>query len=193
MLALITACLPQWTRERWPCREATSKSFVICRGNGCQHALAIYGNGAGLDLEGLASTGEGTSTEPYTRFVLALLTVGWVVLLVTVSGVNTQTWFLVGIVAVGMVHTVFVAGRSRDPSAFGVHLTPLEFVLEDNVMGTLKEVERRYPSLGISMLPMSFPGDLRDDDFDYWKQQKQTRNMRQRECKISRTTKSPSP
>ena len=109
------------------------------------------------------------------------------------SGVNTQTWFLVGIGAIAMGHTMFVAGRSRDPSAFGVHLTPLEFVLENNVMGTLKEVERRYPSIGISMLPLFFPGDLRDDEVDYWKQQKETRKMRQRECEISRTTKSPSP
>ena len=34
LLALMTASLPQWKRERWPCREKTNKSFIICRGNG---------------------------------------------------------------------------------------------------------------------------------------------------------------
>ena len=185
-LAFLTASLPQWRKERWPCRDSTSKSFVLCRGNGCQHALAVYGNGAGIDLEDLASTGEGATTEGYTRLVMALLTAGWVTLLITVSGVKTQTWFLVGIGAVGTVHTVFVAGKPRSPSAFGIHLTPRDFVLEENVMKTLKEVERRYPGIGISMLSTFFPGELRDaDEIEHWEEQKKTRKARYAQWKKS--------
>lgn len=185
-LAFLTASLPQWRRERWPCRDATSKGFVLCRGNGCQHALAICGNGTGVDLEDLASTGEGATTEAYTRLVMTLLTAGWLALLITVSGVKTQTWFLVGIGAIGMVHTVFVAGKSRSPSAFGIHIAPRDFVLKDDVMSTLKEVERRYPGIGISMLSTFFPGELRDaDEIDHWKEQKETRKARYAEWKES--------
>lgn len=194
-LALLTSSLPQWRRERWPCREATTKSFVLCRGNGCQHALAIYGNGAGIDLEDLASTGEGATTEAYTRVVMGLLTAGWVSLLITVSGVKTQTWFLLGIGAIGMVHTVFVAGKSRSPSAFGIHLTPHDYVLEEDVMKTLKEVERRYPGIGISMLSTFFPGELKDaQEIQYWKEQKETKKSRYAQWKESKQpSKQPNP
>ena len=75
-----------------------------------------------------------------------------------------------------MVHTVSVAGKSRSPSAFGIHITPRDFVLEEGVMKTLKEVERRYPGIGISMLSTFFPGELKDaDEIEYWKKQKETR------------------
>ncbi|KAL6713621.1 hypothetical protein ACLMJK_009086 [Lecanora helva] len=190
LLALITASLPQWRRERWPCRENTSKSFVLCRGNGCQHALVIWGNGAGLDFEDLASTGEGTTTESYTRVVIVLLTAGWVVFLITVSGVRSQTWFLVGIGAIGMLHTVFVAGKSRDSSSFGVPLTPREYVLEENVMTTLEEVERKYPGVGLSMVSTFFPGGLSGGkESDFWRKQQETRKERLQELRKSNNAK----
>ena len=179
VLAFITASLPQWRRERWACRSETKKSFVICRGNGAQHALVIYGNGSGLDLEDLASTGEGSSTEPYTRFTMAALTAAWIVLLIAVIGAKHQTWFLVGIGAIGMMHTVFVAGKSRSPSAFGIHLSYREYILGDNVMASLKQTEGKYPGIGRSLKAVFFPGDLKNqEEVDFWQEMKRTEKER---------------
>ena len=189
VLALTTASLPQWRRERWPCRNGTQKSFVICHGNGCQHALVIYGNGEGMDLEDLASTGEGVTTQLYTRCVMSLLTVAWVVLLITVSGVKQQTWFLVAIGALGMTHTVFVAGESRSPSAFGIHLTYREYILGETVMETLKLAEEKYPNVGRSLLSTFFPGELRDqEEIEYWREMRRTEKER---CEALSKTKAP--
>lgn len=82
-----------------------------------------------LFRKALASTGEGISTGNNTRWIMANLTATWVVLLITVSGVKDQTSFLVGIGALGMIHTLVVAGKSRSPSAFGIPLTYREYFL----------------------------------------------------------------
>ena len=74
-------------------------------------------------------------------------------LVVIVSGIKTQTWFLVGIGAVNMVYTVLIAGKSLSSSAFAIHPTPRDFILKNNGMGILKEVEQRYPGIGISCSP----------------------------------------
>ncbi|KAL9099787.1 MAG: hypothetical protein Q9163_004760 [Psora crenata] len=178
ILALTTASLPQWRRERWACRERTKKSFVLCRGNGCQHALLIRGTGAGIDMEDLASTGQGTTTQVYTRLITAFLAALWIVLLITVAGMKQQTWFLVGIGALGMMHTVFVAGKSRSPSAFGIHLTYREYILGEKAMQSLMEVEEKYPGVGIAMLPIFFPGELKyQEEVEFWNGRKKTKKL----------------
>lgn len=120
-------------------------------------------------MEDLASTGEGVGTELYTRCVMSLLTVAWIILLITVSGVQQQTWLLVAIGSLGMVHTVLVAGQPRRPSAFGIHLTYREYILGDKAMESLKLLEEKYPKIGLSLLSTFFPGELRGrDEIDYW-------------------------
>ena len=191
VLALTTASLPQWRSERWACRERTKQSVVICRGNGAQHALVVYGNGRGLDLEDLANTGGASSTERHTRFFMVVLAAAWVVLLISVSGVKQQTWCLVGIGALGMIHTVFVAGKSRSPSAFGIHLSYRESILGDNVMTSLRLIEEKYPGVGRSMKAVFFPGDLKSqEEVDFWEEMKRTEKDRKatiNRAPISRT------
>ena len=160
---------------------------------GCsQHALVIYGNGEGLDLEDLASTGEGVGTELYTRCVMSILTVAWIVLLITVSGVKQQTWFLLAIGSLGMVHTVFVAGQPRRPSAFGIPLTYREFILGDDVMCSLKLLEEKYPRIGLSLLSTFFPSELQSqDEIEYWNNMRKTAKARYKALNQQVGTKAP--
>jgi hypothetical protein len=174
LLAFVTGCLPQWRNERWACRRGSPKTFVLTRGNGAQHALVILGEGRGLDLEDLASSGARVRVSANTRWMFAGLTTLWVALLITVSGMKQNTWFLVAIGALGMLHTVVVAGTPRHPGFFGVHLKFRNVFVHNKVMEALKDTERSYPGLGRSMLPVFFPGSLRPDEEDWWKQAKVT-------------------
>lgn len=169
-LAFVTAGLPHWTRERWACRKDSNKTFVISRGNGAQHAIVIRGNGQSLDLEDLAAaSGEGVGSAIGTTTVYAVLTTLWCALLVTVSGIEAHTWYLVAVGAIGMVHTVIVAGAPRCSGAFGIHLDFERVIVNKKVMKALQEAELCIPGLGRSMLTTFFPADLRDDEVEWWK------------------------
>jgi hypothetical protein len=92
-LALLEGSLPQWKEEKWSCPKSGGSTIILAQGNGTRHAILILGKkGAGLDLEILAV---GTRTAPpsrLTRFAVAILTVNWVVLLVTAAGLRLNTW-----------------------------------------------------------------------------------------------------
>lgn len=169
LLAFATGSLPQWRRERWACRKNTNKTFVLTRGNGAQHALVIFGKGRGLDLEDLASSTE-ISVGKGTRYLYGLFAVMWIVLLITVSGIKENTWFLVAVGALGMVHTVIVAGAARSPEWFGIHLTLIDYIVRPKVMDVLRDAEIKYPGLGRSMLSTFFSGELRPDEDVWWKE-----------------------
>lgn len=168
VLAFTIGSIPQWRRERWECRRNTKKTFVLSGGNGAQHVLVIQGAGRGLDLEDIAtSDGKYVSTWK-TKSVFGGLTICWGVLLLTVSGIKDQTWFLLAIGSIGMIHTVIVAGAPRRSEWFGVHLDYRAVFAERKVMAALQSAETAYPGLGRSMLPIFFPGDIREDEIRWW-------------------------
>ena len=171
LLAICTGLLSQWKQEKWACRTKAKQSFVLTKGNGSQHAIAILGNGKGFDFEDLAS-GQNSNTLPVTNcttrlkvFSLACL---WVLLLVTAAGLKKNTWFLLAVGAIGVLQNIYVAGAQRNPNNFGI---PLRFVTvfgNVKVMETLLEVESNYKDLGRSMIGTFFPGPLRADETARW-------------------------
>ncbi|KAG5945547.1 hypothetical protein E4U53_006696 [Claviceps sorghi] len=169
-LALVTTQLPQWAREKWSCRDKANKTVVLTRGNGSQHAIVVVSRGLGLDLEDLASGSPGDEDAPsrLTRAYTCVLAVAWILLLVAAAGIKAQTWFLLGVGALGMAENLFEAGRRREPESYGIPLRFKEVIARTSVMGTLYEVEDKYPRLGWSMLPTFFPGMLRDDEMKRW-------------------------
>ncbi|MDI1493369.1 MAG: hypothetical protein OHK93_005157 [Ramalina farinacea] len=167
ILAFTTASLPQWRAERWQCRRYTSKDFILSRGNGSQHALIILGQGRGLDLEDLAGSGEAAETMKGMAAVTTLLTALWIALLVTVSGIQEHTWFLVAVGALGMFHTIVVAGAPRRPEWFGIHLVYRDFFVEKKVIEALKAVESKYANVGKAMVPTFFPNGVRVEHEDW--------------------------
>ncbi|RDW64370.1 uncharacterized protein DSM5745_09781 [Aspergillus mulundensis] len=187
LLCYGTGALTQWRVEKWACRRLdnrSKKNFVLTRGNGAQHAIAIVSEGVGLDLEDLA-TGFSMIDYPtitiFAQVATIILGVAWVALLITASGVDRGSWYLIAVGAIGMLQNIFVAGWKRTPAAYGVPLDFVEVVGEVKVMGTLLELERRYEKLGRSLLGTFFPGDLRGDEVRLWEEVKESWRERKAE------------
>lgn len=81
---------------------------------------------------------------------------------------------LVGIGLMGSVQNVTAAGATRKPSALGIHIQHQDIVRGRSVAQVLMEVEKRYPLVGTSLLPVFFPGPgslrAKDKDLRFWRQ-----------------------
>ncbi|PQE30982.1 hypothetical protein CJF32_00006020 [Rutstroemia sp. NJR-2017a WRK4] len=129
LLALITGSLRQWGAEKWAGRllnepgSTKNKSKTVCltRGNGHRHAMILRGRGTALDLEKLATaTSESLSETPWLLGSMALL---WAFLLITVSGLKQNTWFLILIGAIGMVQNIYASAARRSFGTLNLRLT----------------------------------------------------------------------
>ncbi len=160
LLAFISGALPQWRKDKWACRGKCTKTIVLLQSNGSQHAIVIRGNGVGLDLEDLAAARNTSdnSTKHSTRVALVALALFWLILLITAAGIQNNTWFVLGVGAIGMLQNIVVASAQRRPEAFGVPLQFVKVMGKPRVMNALMEVEEEFPRLGKSMLDTFFPG-----------------------------------
>ncbi|KAH6641068.1 hypothetical protein F5144DRAFT_484354 [Chaetomium tenue] len=168
VLSFVSGALSQWSKEKWACRTKTKKTVVLTCGNGSQHAIVIRGTGLGLDLEDLAAPDAGPSSRWGTNLAVIVLGILWILLLITASGITENTWFLIAVGGMGMLHNMYVAGISRPPKAFGVPLEFVEVIGMPKVMDALFEVEHKYYDLGKSMLPTFFPGRLNEEEQNRW-------------------------
>ncbi len=157
--ALLTGSLEQWKKEKWTCRSQSNDTYILTRGNGAQHAIVVLGNGHGLNLEDLAAgqSNMDACANGFTRSAVFLLCILWVFLLVTAAGLRDDTWFLLIVGGLGIIHNVFVAGCRRRPENFGLHLDFIKAFGRTKVMATLFELEEHYPRLGRSMRDEFFP------------------------------------
>ncbi|GAW14634.1 hypothetical protein ANO14919_040370 [Xylariales sp. No.14919] len=121
VFTIITCAMSQWTEEKWAGRKlGGEKVTCLTRGNGHQHIMVFIGSRGCWDLETLAT---GISTpRPETRWLFGLLAILWTLLLITVSGLTENSWFLIGIGGLGMLQNAFAAGVSRAPGASDIHL-----------------------------------------------------------------------
>ena len=170
LLAFACGLFPQWKAEKWHGRHR-AKGVALTRGNGAQDVIVIISDEHGLDLEDLAGLGE-VETSLLTRILATLVAIQWMALLITVGGIDENTWYLLAVGAVGMVQNSVVAGASRKPGSFGLHLDlkSVEVIGDAKVMEALKKAEDRHPRLGASLLNTFFPGNLREDEKKYWNQ-----------------------
>ena len=167
--AFASGALPQWKAEKWACRTNSKKVTVLTKGNGTTACIVIYGGGNGLDLEDLAG-GRGVGLR-HTRIYTAIMAVLWLMLLISVSGLNENTWFLMAVGVVGVIQNIVVCGAPRKPGAFGIHLKLKGVVTEcGKVMDVLKRTEAKYPTVGKSMVDTFFPTGLTPDEIEYWRQ-----------------------
>ncbi|KAK8005904.1 hypothetical protein PG991_012201 [Apiospora marii] len=164
LLALLGASLPQWRAEKWACSKKGGSTVVLTQGNGSRFAMVIKGNkGAGLDLEALATAVDTSRPSLTTRVTSGVLALCWLALLVTVAGVEDQTWC--------SIQNLYAVGSTRCPSALGIHLKEVEVFRGKKVAAVLKRVEESYPMVGTSLVNVFFPGSLRvadDNDFEFW-------------------------
>ncbi|EXA33359.1 hypothetical protein FOVG_15429 [Fusarium oxysporum f. sp. pisi HDV247] len=181
VLAYISASLPQWRREKWHARRAR-KDVALTLGNGSQHVIVILGSDNGLDLEALAS-GKTPNTRA-TRVFTSIMVVLWLALLITCTGIKTDTWYLLAVGGLGMIHNLVVAGIPRHPAALGL---PIELVkvttgagspggqreslgifARKKVMWTLMELEGQHKGYGEVLKDEFFPGKLRHWEEQWW-------------------------
>ena len=169
-LSLATGLLPQWAKEKWACRPRAKDSFILTRGNGAQHAIVVFGNGHGFNLEDLASGQSNTlvATNIWTRIALLALATLWILLLITAAGQKSNAWFLLAVGGIGILQNIYVAGAQRSPENFGVPLKYVTVFGNASVMETLVQVEEQYKDVGRSMLGEFFPGDLREHEKTRW-------------------------
>lgn len=195
LAALVAGMLPQWIDEKWSTRRITKRKIVaLTQGNG-HHNVMVFINdekrGPGPDIEALAGGVKASRSE--TRWISAVLSVFWVLLLITVSGLKAHSWFLIGVGGIGMLQNLYLAGASRTPGAFNIHLEPYDpptiigrrlpkrppkVPLADlvrpgeqfqpltqvgGVMGALMALENLLPHAGASLVPVFFPGMLKHE------------------------------
>jgi hypothetical protein len=190
ILAFTSGSLPQWRHELRFGRKKTEKTVILTRGNGAQHAMVIIGAGRGLDLEDLAAPSEGV-TLTSTRVVMPILGILWVALLITVSGVVDNTWYLILIGSIGMIHTAIIAAAPRHAECYGIHLVEKDCILDIKVMKTLMKVEEKYPGVGKAMLPEFFAGTLRKDEEAFWEEAEERLKRLKKEKSEKKDEKSP--
>ncbi|PWY93143.1 hypothetical protein BO94DRAFT_564269 [Aspergillus sclerotioniger CBS 115572] len=170
LFALITGSLPQWAAEKWPAPKLwKEKTVALTRGNGHQYVMVIKGHEGAWDPEAMASAR--LNRRPETPWVLLTLAVLWSLLLITVSGLGSHTWYLVGVGGIGMLQNVWVSAVQISPEAANLALAAYEprstitgeKVMEDgvrDVMDALMELERWISKAGVALLPVFFPGSV---------------------------------
>ena len=204
-LSLAGGALPQWKLEKWSCRRLSEpKTVILTRGNGHRHVMILHSLGTGPDLEDLATA---RASAHWSTFpLLLILAILWVVILLSVSNLCDDTWYLVAVGGLGMAQNLFAAGHHRDASAYGINVKNPEIVLPDppakdeygkeisnKVFQVLKKTEKRMSEkygihgVGICLLPIFFPNGLRPAETE-WRDQ-QLENYKESDRKESNTKK----
>ncbi|KAI0712404.1 hypothetical protein C8Q76DRAFT_857914 [Earliella scabrosa] len=168
LLVQAGSALPQWRREKYAARQVrqgTREISCLTRGNGAPVVMVFVAD-QGLRLENLA----GTKNEHchFTLVATAILCVLWILLLLTVQGLDGDAWYLFSIGAAGMAQNVLAAGARRRPDALGFHLELVCVVDEPKVMKALEAAEAKERGVGVALLPTFFPGPLRKEEKEYW-------------------------
>ncbi|KAK5174532.1 uncharacterized protein LTR77_001612 [Saxophila tyrrhenica] len=166
-LAYAGGALPQWWDEKVGIRKLKytdttkeRKDVFLTEGNGSHDAILILGCEGGLDLEALAASQRELRSPWTTRVLSFTLAICWIALLISVSGWEQHTWYVLAAGMLGLVHNVIVAGVPRQPQAFGIDLVHRETIVEGKVMQVLRLVEESHPRAGAALLEIFFPGKL---------------------------------
>ncbi|EWC47761.1 hypothetical protein DRE_02961 [Drechslerella stenobrocha 248] len=121
LFSLLSSALPQWISEKWAWRRLWKpKTVVLTRGNGTQYAVALVCRANDPDIEALACAR--AEAKPGTRPAFLVLTVLWMLLLITVSGIEDNRWFLIAVGGIGMLQNMWAASCVRHSSTLGLHL-----------------------------------------------------------------------
>ncbi|KAI1206298.1 uncharacterized protein F4807DRAFT_235579 [Annulohypoxylon truncatum] len=169
-LSLLQGAVSQWREEKWACPTTGGWTTSLTRGNGSRNVMVILGNNHGLDLEILAGKSWKPKSSIPARAFLFLLALFWLVLLISVSGLRANAWYLLTVGLIGMIHNLVVAGAPRDPSTLGIHLNQIDIIADSKVSKVLQKTEDRYPLVGSSLISVFFPGGMRvnNDEKEFW-------------------------
>ncbi|KAF4536073.1 uncharacterized protein LTHEOB_12269 [Lasiodiplodia theobromae] len=207
VLATTMGLLPQWKAEKFPTTLESDKTIAITAGNGSKDIIIVRGTGSGMDLERLAAAEGPRGTRPWerwgifkhsdktstrvitfsglpvdfwlTRIICAFLALCWLGLLILVAGIQSNTWYLLVIGAMGMFQNAFVAGVSINPEGQPISLLFKEVIYGYKAMDALMDLEvklendeesntvRRFDLIK-PLLKDFFPGELTGDEMKWW-------------------------
>ncbi|KAH8666513.1 hypothetical protein BX600DRAFT_461921 [Xylariales sp. PMI_506] len=206
-LALIMGALPQWTAEKLPNGHKSAQMYALTAGNGSRDVMVIKGAGNCLNLEELAAHESPVNTRPWVKFqnpaakqrnsatllsrevfgipqghfiticVSVLLALCWILLLITIPGLEGHTWFFIAVGGMGLFHNTVVAGMRRKPKERNLPLRFLDVIVTQKVMDGLMDLEVSYPGCGAPLLREFMPGQLLADEKDWWNEEPSNRGM----------------
>jgi hypothetical protein len=186
LLAVITASLPALSAEKYQGRKHSKQTYAITRGNGHKLVFLIMPDTLEVgehkvpisSLPHLDEMASGTHRAgPMTRIFSVILAILWVMLLVTIGGLDSDTWFLFGAGLLGMGHNILVSAWPRSPAAHGIPIEAVEDGIfgiirpnegKQGVMDVLISLEKKFPGAGHSLRPVFFPGRERLKDSNRW-------------------------
>ncbi|KIW62680.1 hypothetical protein PV04_10833 [Phialophora macrospora] len=119
-------------------RKGKTKTICLTRGNGHRYAMILLCSQSAWDLETLATAT--SDSLPETSWCLLSLAVLWICLLISVSGLESHTWFLLLIGGLGMLQNVYVASAPRKPETLGLRMKP--FAQRPTILGTNVKEEK---------------------------------------------------
>lgn len=123
VLALVTGAMPQWRREKWAGAKLERHSVhVLARGNGQRYVMVFIGSPNSYNLEVMATAK--AQRHPETPIITCILAALWAGLLVCTSGLNQDSWFMVGIGGLGMIQNVYTAGASTSTGWTALKIKP---------------------------------------------------------------------
>ncbi|KAL8832632.1 MAG: hypothetical protein Q9191_000148 [Dirinaria sp. TL-2023a] len=104
-----------------------------------------------------------------TRLGCVLLSCCWMALLITVSGLEQNSWYLIAVGAIGMLQNVYVAGVPRKPEARGLYLRRhSERITGTKVMDVLMDLEMIVEKAGACLLDEFLPGFRTENEKAWW-------------------------
>lgn len=203
LLALLTAALPSMRKEGADIDHHTRHTFALTGGNGHKHVFIIQPDSFVQNKSGDNTTNASklprldhmaTSSRPaskWTRIFSVILAAFWMLLLIAVSGIEQNTWYLVGAGMIGMILNSMLSSWPREPDAHGLPLKPyarkLPGGVEPNddeptnfgigfkkpsgkrpkVRKVLLKLERSFPGFGHALRPLFFNGLESDVDREW--------------------------
>jgi hypothetical protein len=103
-----------------------------------------------------------------TRIACFCLTIFWVVLLITVAGIRSHSWYLVLVGSLGMLQNAILAAVARSPDRRGLPLTLVDTIIAQRTMDGLMDLEMAITGAGRVLLDEFFPGTLLNEDEIAW-------------------------
>ncbi|PCH39063.1 hypothetical protein WOLCODRAFT_110511 [Wolfiporia cocos MD-104 SS10] len=189
ILVQMNSALGQWYDEKWSGGSVQKGSEVVCitRGNGDSNVQVVITGEGGMKLEHIA-TGRIVSRRATTPITFLLATL-WLLHLVTVERFHAYTWFSIIIGALGMLQNAVAATVKRSPGALGFHLKQEGVVHEKKVFAALQAAEEVEHKVGLSLMPIFFPGELRETE-KRWMESKSLEYTRDKQALAVQTASS---
>jgi len=95
-----------------------------------------------------------------TRIACGLLLAFWVTLLICVSGMTSDTWYLFAVGALGSLHNAYTAATGMGARSRHLPLTRRFYIAGFKVMDVLMDLERMRPGAGEALVEEFFPGGM---------------------------------